>query len=1293
MLLKYFSFLFACILFSFGSFSQPPQYTINGPLIADGGICSVLDTASFSCALFALNNQNLNYYVDFDFGDGSTGTYTFQTSSYNSSYIFQGQHQYAANGSYLVKAYVRDLGNVLHDSVQLNVTIGNCVKASGTVFYDCIQNCVQDDAELGCANRYHNFFNGSTSRKVYLDSLGKFKLPVYPGESLLPQTGTFDFANAYVETACNTITPITGAVSNYSIPVRLYSGQNVALTMFGDYMDTMICNGSLVDFPFHVNSESNTFGSWQVNFTFGDGVTSNFFTTNGYQNFSHLYNGVNGLVTARIYLYNENYYGPLMSLPKTLSFANCHPVRITGFSDENNDCLKTPGEFLYNLADNADNYTLYSVARNGSNPYQQNTDGTITTLVWPGDTVYRDPQFGYTTQYGPGYYNYFDNIAEAADCSPSYITDALDSVDFAYKGGIDIASLDVDENLNGSRCKGDTLLLALHTKTVGGGPGTVYSLIASYSDGQVDSFAIAPPINDTLTFYFQKVIYTTGYNLEGTFIVKKWDDTYADTLRQNFQINNCGVAKIKAFYDANRNCVRDTGEAFIQNFMAACSYNLYPVALDNETLRFSISASNDTLREIVLSATSQLGKGYYSRYFTPGCSWPILQRDTGYYEIPLIDSVTIVGAGLTNGYNVFPEVSNIRPCDSVFTPTLKGHLWGNRNEQNQFYFAYFDGMGGQPDTVSFLFPDPFNSISAYYYTAGPITTYSYGTYCPGYWLIKGQNDSAVYKYTYTTNLIVSHSCEVPKARLFTDLNGNCTKQGNETALTNITVVVTANGQTFNAVTDINGYIYFNAAEGSQVNITVPQQLTNGQSLSATCMPASTLTYMYNAAGYITYNIPYQCAVGASDYSIIAAHNYWTPGSIDTVYIYPQYSGCSSDAATLSLSLDPALNFLASSLAGQTQTGQVLTWSVANLSALGTAPIKVALMLNSNPSTGSYLCNTAVIMPVQPDLNAVNNTFILCDSVYGMAAPQLKTGVTDSIYLQTGQPVVYTILFKNTSTAPMQVVTVFDTISPLLDINTLQILSASHNYTIVPMAGNVLKFTFSGSPGVIAPGVSGMIRFSLMPAGAITPGTVILNKADIIYNYLGFFATNFTSNSARSVPLRVTLIDISAHNEGTVNKISWRTANESAADYFELERSADGKIFTYLTTVSAKKRPSDYQYVDKLPWQGISYYRLKMLGADHSIGYSKTVTALVGPAREFALTVYPNPTRQYFTLKTSGNHGDGAEIIIYDVAGRQLVRLQPVAQEMTINMSHFANGLYLIKYIDTLQTKTIKVRKE
>jgi hypothetical protein len=194
----------------------------------------------------------------------------------------------------------------------------------------------------------------------------------------------------------------------------------------------------------------------------------------------------------------------------------------------------------------------------------------------------------------------------------------------------------------------------------------------------------------------------------------------------------------------------------------------------------------------------------------------------------------------------------------------------------------------------------------------------------------------------------------------------------------------------------------------------------------------------------------------------------------------------------------------------------------------------------------------------------------------------------------------------------------------------------------------------------------------------------------VYGYLG--AQGAFPIQVTGTPLSIKLGSISATNVGSKNRIDWTTEVEEEGDYFELERSHDGRTYSTITSIDARGRASTYSYWDTTPMAGKSYYRLNMKTASGSSNYSKVVTAIVQHNGMIAIEAHPNPVSDRLTVRITGDQGAEASIMLTDVSGKVITIIHKVSSETVIDMKGLAAGVYFIKYTDSQNSESIRISK-
>lgn len=179
---------------------------------------------------------------------------------------------------------------------------------------------------------------------------------------------------------------------------------------------------------------------------------------------------------------------------------------------------------------------------------------------------------------------------------------------------------------------------------------------------------------------------------------------------------------------------------------------------------------------------------------------------------------------------------------------------------------------------------------------------------------------------------------------------------------------------------------------------------------------------------------------------------------------------------------------------------------------------------------------------------------------------------------------------------------------------------------------------------------------------------------------GSATTVFSNFSGPLAPLDVTLTNIAATANNGKNLITWNTAKEDRGDYFELERSANGKDFAVIATVAANDKPGAYSYTDMAPLSGINYYRLNMKDIAGKGEYSKVVTAQNQSNTQQSITIkaFPNPAVDYVTVNINDAQATG-QIYVMDIAGKMVQSAAVAGVSTMLNTTDLPAGLYTIMY--------------
>lgn len=229
-------------------------------------------------------------------------------------------------------------------------------------------------------------------------------------------------------------------------------------------------------------------------------------------------------------------------------------------------------------------------------------------------------------------------------------------------------------------------------------------------------------------------------------------------------------------------------------------------------------------------------------------------------------------------------------------------------------------------------------------------------------------------------------------------------------------------------------------------------------------------------------------------------------------------------------------------------------------------------------------------------------------------------------------------------------------------------------------------------------------------GWVAPLNVLAGKVYVLYidNYSAtgqdFTLTWDLGNGAslNCTTLPVELLSLDARPRGTAVDVTWATATEHDAAYFEVQRSADGASFQPIGQIAAagnSHQRVEYLFTDKEPLNGANYYRLNQVDIDGNSELSYSVVAFMGGAVWDKPVLFPNPARdQLQVLFTSPGDGAG-RIEVQDALGRLVARqgqgMMRGQMKSELPTGQLANGWYSLRVVfpDGSGTKSVAFLKE
>lgn len=273
------------------------------------------------------------------------------------------------------------------------------------------------------------------------------------------------------------------------------------------------------------------------------------------------------------------------------------------------------------------------------------------------------------------------------------------------------------------------------------------------------------------------------------------------------------------------------------------------------------------------------------------------------------------------------------------------------------------------------------------------------------------------------------------------------------------------------------------------------------------------------------------------------------------------NGYVGENVVVELAYDPTFTFVSATAGVSTNDPGLIQWTFPNLAPFEQRVIELTVQVPPDPDLlGNSYSATTTVSSTTAEVDLSDNSGSLTHEIVGSYDPNDKQAFTSSrtseeMYLKDLDSYVdYLIRFQNTGNDTAFTVVVQDTISPLLDMASLQVLGASHAFTPSIEAGNVLQFQFND---ILLPDSNvneveshGFVAFRMKPVDNGVLGTRIDNAADIYFDFNEPVRTNTASLQvslstaiAEGIPSTIRLSPVpttdqlTLHYEGVTTSIS------------------------------------------------------------------------------------------------------------------------------------------------------------
>lgn len=172
----------------------------------------------------------------------------------------------------------------------------------------------------------------------------------------------------------------------------------------------------------------------------------------------------------------------------------------------------------------------------------------------------------------------------------------------------------------------------------------------------------------------------------------------------------------------------------------------------------------------------------------------------------------------------------------------------------------------------------------------------------------------------------------------------------------------------------------------------------------------------------------------------------------------------------------------------------------------------------------------------------------------------------------------------------------------------------------------------------------------------------------------------------TTPLPVELIRFDAARAGNEVLLTWVTATELNNQGFEIQRSADSRLWLSLGFVDGtgtSLQAQEYRFTDARPTPGLSYYRLKQVDFDGTAAFSNVIEMVNTPdASQIAMLLQDAADPRNLKVMIFGQSSSPVHLTLMDLSGREVMSKNLSVKEgstaiETLILSGLPAGVYAI----------------
>jgi CotH kinase protein/Secretion system C-terminal sorting domain len=164
------------------------------------------------------------------------------------------------------------------------------------------------------------------------------------------------------------------------------------------------------------------------------------------------------------------------------------------------------------------------------------------------------------------------------------------------------------------------------------------------------------------------------------------------------------------------------------------------------------------------------------------------------------------------------------------------------------------------------------------------------------------------------------------------------------------------------------------------------------------------------------------------------------------------------------------------------------------------------------------------------------------------------------------------------------------------------------------------------------------------------------------------------------PLSIAALNFTVVKQQNSALLSWQNAKQEIGDYYEIQKSLDGKNFIIVAIIRCDNQQQiDYNWQDNDLQIGKNYYKI----VHNSINKNSIASQVqfIRNGNNSSFTCYPNPMQNDVTIQLPDNTSTKIVVNLYDITGHlvlsKIEKISLLQNKIVVNVNDLATGTYLL----------------